>query len=94
MRGLWASRPLTCPEVGRLLQRYLDGEIDEVKAQRIARHLDDCRRCGLKAETYSAIKQSLRDHRAEVPSDVIERLRAFGRQLAAGERANEDSTGT
>ena len=89
MRGLWAKRPLTCPEVGRLVQRYLDGEINEVKAQRISRHLDDCRRCGLKAETYSAIKQSLRRQRTDVPADVIERLRVFCQQLAAGERTGE-----
>jgi anti-sigma factor RsiW len=91
MRGLWAKRPLTCPEVGRLVQRYLDGEIDEVKAQRISRHLDDCRRCGLKAETYSAIKQSLRRQRTDVPADVIERLRVFCQQLAAGERTGSAS---
>jgi len=91
MRRLWSSRPLMCPEVGRLLQRYLDGEIDEVKAQRIARHLEDCRRCGMKAETYAAIKRSLREHRPEVPADAVERLRAFGQQLAAGERPDEDS---
>lgn len=31
VRGLWARRPITCPEVGRLLQRDLDGEFDELK---------------------------------------------------------------
>jgi anti-sigma factor RsiW len=78
-----------CPEVARLLQRYLDGEIDDLMAQRIARHLEDCRRCGLKAETYSAIKRSLREHRGDVPADTIERLRAFGQQLASGEGSGE-----
>jgi anti-sigma factor RsiW len=83
MRPLWAQRRLTCPEVARLLQRYLDGEIDDVMAQRIARHLDHCRRCGLEAETYSAIKRSLRAHRADVPPEALERLQSFARQLAA-----------
>jgi len=90
MSRVWAQRPLTCPEVARLLQRYFDGEIDELRAQRIARHLDDCRRCGLKAEIYSTIKRSLRAHQAEVPADAIQRLRDFTRHLATEERTDED----
>lgn len=96
MSGFWTRRRLTCPEVGRLLQRYLDGEIDELKAQRIARHLEDCRRCGMQAETYTAIKQSLQEHRPSVPADAIDRLRAFGEQLAAEglrDEPTEESSG-
>lgn len=94
MRGLWARRPLTCPEVARLLQRYLDDEIDDLKAQRISRHLEDCRRCGMKAETYSAIKQSLHQHRPSIPAGTIERLRAFGERLAAEEPTDEPAGGS
>jgi anti-sigma factor RsiW len=72
-----------CPEVARLLQRYLDGEIDDLKAQRIARHLEECRRCGLKAETYAALKRSLHQSRPTLPPEAIERLRAFAEDLAA-----------
>jgi anti-sigma factor RsiW len=82
-----------CPEVGRLLQRYLDGEVDELTAQRIARHLDDCRRCGLKAETYSEIKRTLRAHRPAVPADALERLRDFAERLTAAEPADNESAG-
>ena len=94
MKGLWARRPLMCPEVGRLLQRYLDGEIDELKAQRIARHLEDCRRCGMKAETYVAIKRSLHEHRPSVPADTVERLRAFGERLATEGLDDEPADGS
>lgn len=93
MSGRWAKRPLMCPEVARLLQRYLDGEVDDLKAQRIARHLDDCRRCGMKAETYSAIKHALREHRPAVPADALERLRGFAEQLAAEEPTDESAGG-
>ena len=89
MSGRWAKRPLMCPEVRRLLQRYLDGEVDDLKARRIASHLEDCRRCGLRAETYSAIKRSLYEHRPEVPAETIERLRAF----AAGLETRHESPG-
>lgn len=94
MRGFWARRRLMCPEVGRLLSRYLDGEIDELKAQRIARHLEDCRRCGMKAETYTAIKQSLRARGASIPPDTIDRLRAFGERLAAEGLDDEPAEGS
>ena len=94
MSGLWARRPLTCPEVARLLQSYLDGEIDELKARRISRHLEDCRRCGMKAETYSAIKRSLRENRPSVPAGAVERLRAFGERLAAEGLSDEPADGS
>ncbi len=73
---------LSCPEVGRLLQRFLDGELDDPAAVGgIARHLDDCGRCGLEAETYDRIKAALARRRPELPPDTIERLRAFGAAL-------------
>lgn len=93
LRGWWARRPLSCPEVGRLLQRHLDGEIDELRARRIERHLEDCRRCGMTAETYSAIKRSLAEHRPAVPPETIDRLRAFGERLATEGPGNEQTEG-
>lgn len=93
MSGRWAQRRLMCPEVGRLLQRYLDGEVDELMAQRIARHLDDCRRCGLKAETYTAIKQSLARRQPVVPADAVERLRSFAEELTAEPTGEDESAG-
>lgn len=75
----WRRRDqLRCREVGRLLQSYLDREIDEVLAWRVARHLEDCRRCGMPAETYAEIKRALRRSPGPVPEDAVERLRAFG----------------
>ena len=85
----WAGRPgggpLNCHQVSELLQSFLDGEIDAVRADRIAAHLDDCRRCGLEAETYEHIKSSLAARRPEVPDESVERLRAFGMRLVHGE---------
>lgn len=48
-----------CMGVARVLQAYLDGEIDEVTARRVSGHLEGCRRCGMKARTYRAIKDSI-----------------------------------
>lgn len=80
----WRRDEVRCRKVGRLLQSHLDGELDELASRRVARHLDDCRRCGLAAETYEEIKRALRRSAGTPPSGSVDRLRAFGRQLAEG----------
>jgi anti-sigma factor RsiW len=45
--------------VARVLQAYLDGEVDKAMARRVGAHLELCRRCGMKADTYRLIKSSL-----------------------------------
>ncbi len=76
---------LDCHQVGELLQQYLDGCIDAERARRIEAHLEDCRRCGMEAETYARIKASLAAHRPDVPADSVARLREFAARLARGE---------
>lgn len=78
-------RPMSCDEVGRWLQHYLDGVLDDARSTRLAAHLDECRRCGLEAETYERIKRSLGATASEVPPDALARLREFGTRLAQGE---------
>jgi anti-sigma factor RsiW len=79
-----ARTQLSCRQVGRLLQSYLDGELDEERSQRIADHLDDCLRCGLEAETYQAVRASL-ERRSTVEPERLARLHDFGARLAAGD---------
>jgi hypothetical protein len=85
--GRWpdvrAGERLTCPEVGRLLQRFLDDELaSEHEIDALVRHLDDCKRCGLEAETYRKIKDSLEQRRVDVAPEAVARLREFGERLA------------
>jgi anti-sigma factor RsiW len=75
---------LTCHEVGEILQQYLDGHVDADRAGRIEIHLEECRRCGLEAETYERIKATLAAQRPDIPAESVARLRAFGEQLARG----------
>ncbi len=77
-----STRPMNCKQVGRRLQSYLDGDLDDLTARRIIRHLEDCRRCGLEAAAYSEIKASLARRAHDVPNDAVTRLRAFGQRLA------------
>jgi anti-sigma factor RsiW len=65
----------------RRLQRYLDGDLDDLTARRIVRHLEDCRRCGLEAAAYTEIKASLARRATDIPDAAVTRLRAFGERL-------------
>ncbi len=76
-----SDREATCAEVAAVLQQYLDGMTDDLTARRVRRHLERCRRCGLEAETYEAVKDALARHGSEVDVESLERLRAFGDRL-------------
>lgn len=85
LRRRWWRRhaeELTCQEVGRVLQGYLDGELDGSDVPAVEAHLDACRRCGLEAASYLRIKAALAQPMPEdVDPGAIDRLREFGRQL-------------
>jgi anti-sigma factor RsiW len=72
----------SCMQVMRVLQSYLDGQTDQVTARRVATHLEACRRCGLEAATYREIKASLARKSPPLEQAAVERLRAFGADLA------------
>jgi anti-sigma factor RsiW len=78
-------RRLSCHEVAEVIQAFLDDEADELAARRVARHLKDCRRCGMEAATYVEIKRTLSRRRPVPDPGSIQRLRAFGEMLASGQ---------
>lgn len=80
---------LACRRAARLLQSYLDGEVDEVTASRVALHLERCRRCGLEAATYVDIKKAL-GRRATIPPGAAQRLRAFSDTLLTADDDTPD----
>lgn len=88
----WRRDELRCKEVGRILQRYLDGELDDLRTRQVARHLADCLRCGMAAESYTQIKRALRRSAGPLPDDAVRRLRAFGEELAAGRDPGEEES--
>ncbi|MGK2930578.1 MAG: zf-HC2 domain-containing protein [Acidimicrobiales bacterium] len=80
-----ADRPLSCRQVGKILQRFLDAELDEVAADKVAEHLEDCRRCGMTADVYLEIKASIGRDAPVVPEETMSRLQDFSRQLVRSE---------
>jgi predicted anti-sigma-YlaC factor YlaD len=83
--GRTPEHAIDCDHVLELLQFYLDSEIDADRARLIAEHLDECRSCGLEAETYEMIKTSLAAKRPTVPAESVARVREFAEQLARGD---------
>lgn len=78
---------MTCKEVVKRLQKFLDGEVgDELTARRLAEHLDSCRSCGLEAEAFRELKEALRKMGRGVDGATLLRLRRFAARLeeAAG----------
>ena len=77
------STEVNCREVGRVLQSYIDNDVESDFAEKIAAHLEKCKDCGLEYETYSRIKDSLAGlERQDIDDDAFSRLREFGRNLA------------
>ena len=74
-----------CVEVGRQIQTYLDGELDETAAVKVSSHLAACRRCGLSAHDYRTLKSALADERVPLPAGSLERLQVFAAELAAAD---------
>jgi anti-sigma factor RsiW len=68
-----------------VLQSYLDGEVDDATARRVAAHLDVCAACGPEADVYRRIKQSLEGAARPIDPEVLAGLERFGRRLAQGE---------
>lgn len=78
------SSPTNCREVGRVLQHYLDNDMDPEWAARVAEHLEACKDCGMEEETYQEITLALSRQRPAVHDDAVSRLREFGRSLTDG----------
>ena len=81
-----------CARVAKVLQAYLDGELDDRHAGMVAAHLEHCERCGIEAEVYEQVKDQLRDLHQQPDPDAIARLRTFADRVVAG--AEDDDTGT
>lgn len=85
MRLMGRGHEASCAEVADHLQAYLDGHTEPEQVQRIAKHLERCRRCGLESRTYTEIKSALTRQGEPVDSDALQRLTEFGKALLRGE---------
>ncbi len=71
-----------CREVGRLLQPFLDDEIDDPRVVDVADHVDACLGCGMEADAYRWLKAAIAGvARADDPRQ-LQRLQVFAEALA------------
>lgn len=83
------ARGNECRQVAKVLQSYLDGESPQKTSEMVAAHLETCRKCGLEASTYRAIKESIAKSQPAGPKDdqALVRLREFVDDLASSGEA-------
>lgn len=82
---------IECMRVRPLLQAFLDGELDDAQRQRVAAHVEACRRCGLEASTYMSLKRRLSGFDEPLDPDAVARLTEFVDHLA--DEPDEDGSG-
>ena len=70
-----------CAEVQSRVQMYLDSELDETTAAKIADHLEMCEDCSFEADFFARIKYSLQKSGSAVAPDTLNRLNAFANGL-------------
>ena len=84
--GRWPAirqhEQLSCAEVARLVQRFVDDEIeDPVVVDALIAHVDACAPCDWERETLTTIKSALAARRVDPPAASVDRLRAYGASL-------------
>lgn len=76
----------SCAKAMKLMQPLMDGELDEPARTRVLTHLESCVDCGLKYETYLAIKRSVAARgRPSVDEAAASDLAAFATRLMRDE---------
>lgn len=74
-----------CIEIGRLIQSYLDGELDAASTAKVSQHLQACRRCGLTADDYRSLKVALAQTLMPLPTEPLARLQSLATRLTSGD---------
>lgn len=76
---------ITCDEVLEDLELYIDGELDPLRAERLAEHLSGCSPCLRRAEFKSRLRELVRHKcREEAPRHVVLRMRTVIRSRRMG----------
>lgn len=74
---------LGCRQVRRTLQAFLDGEVEPLRAELVAAHLESCSRCQVEAEMLARVIDSLQRLRPDMD------LAAYTRLVEATERLTQ-----
>src|SRR5438105_14172162 len=69
---------MTCEEAIKLMDGYLDGELDPITSQAIEKHLRDCNRCHQGYTTHGSLSRALGNATPyfETPAELRERIQS------------------
>ena len=74
-----------CEHALAYIYQYLDGEIEEIRRDRIQEHLRRCGMCSPAFDFESRLKQMIRERcHDEPPAELYERLRTLIREQGPG----------
>lgn len=76
------KRGMSCEQVEAVMQQYLDEELEASEVPKVLKHLEACKDCGLEADMYIRIKESLKSHQAAPDADSMARIRSLAEELA------------
>src|SRR6058998_4336833 len=76
---------MNCEEATKLMDGYLDGELDPITSQTIERHLRDCRNCEQAYETHRALVRTIGSAAPyyKAPAELRERIQSSLREEIA-----------
>src|SRR6266516_7267073 len=80
---------MTCEEATKLMDGYLDGELDPITSQTIEQHLRDCHKCEQAYEAHTALAHAISRGAPyyKAPIELRERIQSSLRD-AVGVRAS------
>jgi anti-sigma factor RsiW len=76
---------MNCEEATKLMDGYLDGELDPITSQTIEQHLRECQKCDEAYKTHSALIRSISDRTPyyKAPAGLRERIQSSLREEIA-----------
>ncbi len=81
-----AESRLGCREVHRVLQAFLDGEVDPLQGELVAAHLESCARCQVEEQVLTGVIDALRRLRPDLDLAAYTRLVEVAEELTDHER--------
>ena len=80
---------MDCEEATKLMDGYLDGELDPVTSQKVEQHLRDCRKCEQAYEVHTAVIHAISRGATyyKAPDELRQRVHASLREEIAGRSA-------
>src|SRR2546428_1001526 len=87
---------MNCEEAIKLMDGYLDGELDPITSQTIEQHLRDCRNCDQAYKTHGSLIRAIGNGAPyyKAPAELRERIQSSLREEIADRPVRKDARDT